>query len=192
MNRPDTLPSTTDAPSKARQLPSSAIHLWGLHTVIGSLVISLSVVIGAQWWGESWAITLAWIVAGVLVVFCVLDLTFLNRMKHRFYSYSVDHAEVSVTQGLLVRTTMTLAVPQILSVEIIRGPLQRPLGLASVRFACVVEGETLGPVTVEEAERIKAIVLSGLERRRAESLNNVTADAAEHQPAAGTPQEMAA
>lgn len=192
MNRSVHSNTTAAGPEGSRRLPVEAIRLWGVHTVIGSAVLSCAVVAGAHWWGPGWAITASWIIAGVVLLFGILDLLVLNRIKHRYYAYTVDASEVSVTQGLLLRTSMTLAVPQILSIHVIRGPLQRLMGLASVRFTCVVDSETLGPVTVAEAERIKQTVLAGLEQRRAESLAGSTSPRAAGTDGRARLQEVAA
>ncbi|WP_298255532.1 PH domain-containing protein [uncultured Arthrobacter sp.] len=163
---------TTDrslvAPGTHR-LPRKVLRLWHINTVLTCLVL-VGVIVGiARWWDHPVIGVLFWPVVGLVVLVGVADLVFGNLLRHRHYSYTVTEQEVYVAKGLLIRHTMNLAVPQILSIHVISGPLQRLFGLASVRFTCVVEGESLGPVPAHEAERIKRVVLTGLERRRQES-----------------------
>lgn len=152
------------------RLPVEVLRLWHLNTVVTCLVL-VGVIVGIHhWWDPPVVRVLFWPVVGLVVLVGVADLVFGNLLRHRHYSYTITEQEVYVAKGLLMRHTMNLAVPQILSIHVISGPLQRIFGLASVRFTCVVEGESLGPVPAREAERIKRVVLTGLERRRQESV----------------------
>ena len=150
-------------------LPPRALHVWNATTVAFALPLAAAAVAAALLWGEGAARTLLWLAAALVAVVAVLDILLVNRIRHRSYSYTVDENEVYIAKGALIRHTVDVAVPQVLSVHVTRGPVQRALGLASVRFVNVVEGESLGPVDAAEADRITRVVLEGLERRRAES-----------------------
>lgn len=165
-----TEPARLPASAGERRLPAVVLRLWHLTTVLTCLVLVGLIVAVVHWWDHPWGHALLWPALGLVAVIGVADLVVGNHLRHRGYSYTVSSEEVYVAKGVLVRHTMDLAVPQVLSVHVTRGPLQRLMGLSSVRFACVVEGESLGPVHVDEAERIKTVVLQGLELRRQESL----------------------
>lgn len=163
-------PTRLTASAGERRLPAVVLRLWHLTTVLTCLALTGLILAVVHWWDHPWGHALLWPVLGLVAVTGVADLVVGNHLRHRGYSYTVTSDEVYVAKGVLIRHTMDLAVPQVLSVHVTRGPLQRLMGLASVRFACVVEGESLGPVHVDEAERIKRVVLQGLELRRQESL----------------------
>lgn len=153
----------------ASALPARALHVWNATTAVVALPVAAAAAVGAVLWRDTVGSAVLWGVVALAVLLAVLDVAVINRLRHRSYSYTVDENEVYVSKGVLVQHTVDVAVPQVLSVHITRGPVQRALGLASVRFVSVVEGESLGPVETAEAERISRVVLRGLERRRAES-----------------------
>lgn len=153
----------------AATLPPRALHVSNANAAAVALPAAAAASAAAILWdGGVWQ-TVLWVIAVLVLALLVLDVAVLNRVRHRNYSYTVDENEVYVAKGALIRHTVDVAVPQVLSVHVTRGPVQRALGLASVRFVNVVDGESLGPVDVAEADRITQIVLDGLERRRAES-----------------------
>lgn len=178
LDHPDVTSSHQDPPgSPARpsgdagesRLPRRALQGWHATTLATALPACAVIIVAAVWWGDPIGLTLMWVLLGLITALALLDLAVINRVRHRGYSYTVSDDAVYIAKGALVRHTVDLAVPQVLSVHVIRGPVHRALGLASVRFVSVVDGESLGPVDVVEAERIKQVVLRGLERRRQES-----------------------
>lgn len=173
MTSPGTPDRAVAAPGTHR-LPPSVLNLWHIQTVLSTLVLAAAVIVVVRWWNHPIGHQLFWLALGLVAFFGLVDVVFGNALRHRHYSYTVTGDEVYVAKGLLVRHTMDIAVPQVLSIHVVSGPLQRVFGLASVRFTCVVEGESLGPVRQQEAERIKRIVLDGLEQRRQEAAGPAT------------------
>jgi uncharacterized protein len=168
------MPDRSVAAPGTHRLPPSVLNLWHIQTVLTALALTATVIVAVQWWDHPLGHQLFWPALGLVVFFGLVDIVFGNALRHRHYSYTVTGDEVYVAKGLFVRHTMDIAVPQVLSIHVVSGPLQRVLGLASVRFTCVVEGESLGPVGQREAERIKRIVLDGLEQRRPEAARPAT------------------
>mgnify|MGYP002715834322 CR=1 FL=1 len=86
----------------------------------------------ALWWDHPVGGPVLWILVALTAAVALADLAVVNRVRHRSYSYTVDEDEVYIAKGALVRHTVDVAVPQVLSVHVVRGPLQRALGLATV------------------------------------------------------------
>lgn len=183
-DHPNADPSPEEAPAASARpageagvtrLPRLALHVWQATTCATALPVAAVLAAVALWWDHPVGVTVLWILVALTVALALADLAVVNRVRHRSYSYTVDEDEVYIAKGALVRHTVDVAVPQVLSVHVVRGPLQRALGLATVRFVSVVDAESLGPVELAEAQRIKGVVLRGLAARRQESATALVA-----------------
>lgn len=184
LDHPNAAPSPEDAlaaPARpagdagVTRLPRLALRVWQATTCATALPIAAVLAAVALWWDHPVSGPVLWILVALTAAVALADLAVVNRVRHRSYSYTVDEDEVYIAKGALVRHTVDVAVPQVLSVHVVRGPLQRALGLATVRFVSVVDAESLGPVELAEAQRVKEVVLRGLAARRQESATALVA-----------------
>lgn len=147
--------------------PASALRYAGMLSIIGQLVVT-AIAIGVLLFVRTELA--AWIVlAGVLplaALWLTLELTTLNRWDQRHYTYTVSDDFVYITSGRFFRMTKTLPTPHILSVETQQGPLERSLGLMTVRFATIAGQDDLGPIAAADAERIRDRVTQVLVEQR--------------------------
>ncbi|MDO5634172.1 MAG: PH domain-containing protein [Micrococcus sp.] len=159
--------TTPDADASAPlRLPAAVRPYWTLRSIVTPVILIPIVLVIAHVWGSELAFILQWIALGLILLGAAVELGILNRIAYRYYAYGVSKDAVDIRRGKFVRQSMTVAVPQILRVHITQGPLERMFGLASLRCHCIVEGETVGPLTLEEAERVKAVVLAGIDPER--------------------------
>ena len=184
LDHPNAAPSPEDAPAAparpagdagVTRLPRLALRVWQATTCATALPIAAVLAAVALWWDHPVGGPVLWILVALTAAVALADLAVVNRVRHRSYSYTVDEDEVYIAKGALVRHTVDVAVPQVLSVHVVRGPLQRALGLATVRFVSVVDAESLGPVELAVAQRVKEVVLRGLAARRQESATALVA-----------------
>jgi membrane protein YdbS with pleckstrin-like domain len=80
----------------------------------------------------------------------------------QYTTYSVDASQVQVARGKVFRRVVTISTAQILNIEIRQGPLLRHFGLVKVKFICIADVETLGPVSVTAAEAMRHTILRPL------------------------------
>jgi membrane protein YdbS with pleckstrin-like domain len=64
-----------------------------------------------------------------------------------------------VASGRLIRKTITVATDRILNVETAQGPILASMDLVLVRLVSAMEVDSLGPVTRDEADEIRRVVL---------------------------------
>ncbi|MDG5489729.1 PH domain-containing protein [Sphingomonas sp. BGYR3] len=68
----------------------------------------------------------------------------IGWVQRRFHRYSLDDGVVRITRGAIVRRHCILPVAGMQTAAVVRGPIQRMLGLASVRFDTAGAGRTGG------------------------------------------------
>lgn len=86
------------------------------------------------------------LLAVLTVTSAVTELLFLNRLRVRYTSYTVDPEIIYIARGALIRRRVLIPTRQVLNVESVQGPLLRKLGLAEVRFKSITHVESLGPL----------------------------------------------
>jgi membrane protein YdbS with pleckstrin-like domain len=144
----------------ASRLPAGAVRYWNTTTIVSAIVFAATATGVALWVDRGWVSFLVFRIAIPLAaVLAVIDCAFMNRRRFRNYSYTVTPDFVYVARGKFFRRTLAIATPNILNVEIAYGPLLRAQGLATVQFASIVGSTDLGPVTAQEADRIRQAVL---------------------------------
>lgn len=103
--------------------------------------------------------TTLWFLLPLTAFSALVDIAVLNRLQYRSYGYAVDGSTVKIRHGVLLRTRTACAAVQILSVDIVQGPLLRSCGLAVIVFHTVGGAIKLGPVSPSEAERVRGHIM---------------------------------
>lgn len=145
-----------EADRGTHSLPLATRTFWFLESAVSTAFFTLLVIAATLYF--QWPIPL-WVIASIAAVVFAGDIA-LNALKHRWYRYDVAADSCRIVQGRFVRSTTTVASPQILHTEIEQGPLLRLFGLAQVRLALVVGSVALAPVAEIEAERIRATLVA--------------------------------
>ena len=101
----------------------------------------------------SWAI-----IGALLLASAAVELPFLNRLRIKYTTYSVNAEYVYITRGALVRTSVLIPIRQILNVESVQGPLLERLGYAKVRFRSISGSVSLAPLEATAVESIRRAV----------------------------------
>lgn len=143
------------------RLADQAVRYWNIRSVVGDVVIlalcaGAIAIFRAEWmffWGP-------WVVAPLVVVSGLLDVLLFNRIEFRNYSFTVTEDYVYVARGRWFRTSATIPTSQILNVSTAQGPLLRAAGLVKVQFTCLLDVDGIGPITQEDADRIRRTVLN--------------------------------
>jgi membrane protein YdbS with pleckstrin-like domain len=149
--------------SGGERLPGEARGYLNLRTILDVIVISGA--LGAASFIllplEMRAIALAseLLFFGILTVY---EFQVINRLRMQYTTYSVDASQVQVARGKVFRRVVTISTAQILNIEIRQGPLLRHFGLVKVKFICIADVETLGPVSVTAAEAMRHTILRPL------------------------------
>lgn len=95
----------------------------------------------------------------LLIVGLMLELPVLNRLKMAHTSYSVTPHYIYIARGRVFRRTVTLASQKVLNVESVQGPLLRRFDLVKVRFTCLADVVSLGPLTPATADHVRETVI---------------------------------
>lgn len=151
------LPPVTGA--GADRLARRSVRYWNIRTILIA-AMTIAVALAADALVDLGPLAgVPWAVASLAVVAGLVDTTVLNRLRFANSSYTATESYVYIANGRIVRKSVTIATPHILNVVVLQGPVLRAMGLAGVRFTNLVESDVLGPVTPEEAERIRSVVL---------------------------------
>lgn len=141
-------------------LPRAALRYENLRTVVTAVPVMAALLAVALLLRVEWVTVVA---LGILLPLCVLgtllDLVLINRLQYRAYRFAVDGGTVQIHRGILFRSRTTVSVVQILSVDVVQGPLLRGTGLSVVSFRTVGGAVALGPVTPGTAATVRATVL---------------------------------
>jgi len=149
--------------SGGERLPGEARSYLNLRTFMDVIVIA-GAVLGVSFIFlplEMRAIALA----SELLFFAILALyefLVINRLRMQYTTYSVDASQVQVARGKVFHRVATISTAQILNMEIRQGPLLRHFGLVKVKFICIADVETLGPVSIAAAEEMRRTILRPL------------------------------
>lgn len=144
-----------------RGLPVAVVGLWRLHSVISAVVFSaLLWLAGWYWWPSDWLQTLAWIGVAVGALSTVAELIWLIPRRWRAYRYCLDERGLSQQEGVLWARSLTVPANQILFVDVREGPIQRAMGLRTVRIGTLGSTHDLGPLAADEASALAEAHLS--------------------------------
>lgn len=145
-------------------LPPAALRYENLRTLSAAVPVGALLIAGALWVRAEWVGFVAlWILLPLCVVSAVIDIAVVNRLQYRSYRYAIDRSTVEIRHGLLLRSRVTISSVQILSVDIVQGPLLTSCGLASIVFRTVGGTIRLGPVTPSAAKDVRSRVLRAVE-----------------------------
>lgn len=145
-------------------LPRAALRYENFRTLLAAVPVAALLVAAALLVKIDWVVFAAlWILLPLGVVSALVDIGVVNRLQCRAYRYAVDRSTVEIRQGLLLRSRTTISTVQILSVDVVQGPLLRSCGLASIVFRTVGGTIKLGPVTPAAAEGVRSQVMRALE-----------------------------
>ena len=136
----------------AWSLSRSAIGLWVVQGVVGTVVYALAV--GALWvfvpGDAGWPATLVrWLGPVVVVGYGVVAVGVRPRLRYRVHRWEVTDEAVYTLTGWLTRTWTLVPVSRIQTVDVTRGVVQQVFGLASV---AVLTASSQGTVRVPHLE----------------------------------------
>ena len=99
------------------------------------------------------------IVTAAAAVLALLILFWTPKRRYRAWAYRMDEDEIRIRSGLLIRSSTIVPFGRVQHTDIVRGPLQRRYGLASL-------------VLHTAGTRSAATILPGLEAEEAESMRD--------------------
>lgn len=135
-----------------RSLPSQVPVLWRWQTVIGCAV-TCALFWGATllWPDQSWVGPLAAIGATLAVAATIADLLWLVGRRHATYRYALDRRGLLLRQGILVTHASAVPADQILYLDVRQGPIERLLGLSTLRVGTLGSSHEVGPLADDDA-----------------------------------------
>jgi membrane protein YdbS with pleckstrin-like domain len=145
-------------------LPPAALRYANLQTLAAAVPVAALLAAAAVFVKIDWIVFVAlWVLLPLCVLSATIDIVVVNRLRYRTYRYAHDRSTVEIRHGILLRSETTISTVQILSIDIVRGPLLRSCGLASVVFRTIGGTVKLGPVTPRSAESVRALVMQAQE-----------------------------
>lgn len=158
--------STADMAMSSEQgvLPVGALRHANLQTLVAAvpvILVSLALAIFVE---IDWlAFVAQWVLLPACAAVTLLDLAVFNRLQYRAYRFAVSGLSVQVGRGVILRSRTMISAVQILSVDIMHGPLLRSCGVVMLSFSTVGGVVKLGPVAPDTAERVRAEIMRQLE-----------------------------
>lgn len=150
-------------PAGGETLPRAALNYENLRTLSAAVPVVVLLIAGAVFVRIDWVGFVAlWILVPLCVLSALIDIAVVNRLQYRAYRYTIGRT-VEIRHGLLMTSRTTISTVQILSVDVVQGPLLRSCGLASIVFRTVGGTIKLGPVTPAAAEGVRTQVMRALE-----------------------------
>ncbi len=155
--------STQNAYQGTHRLAALGVRYWNIRALLLGAVVFIVCSVAPLLIDLGRYSGVAWVIAGLTVLSVVIDVSFVNALRFRNSSYTVSAEHVYIATGRVVRKTITIDTRQILNVVIRQGPLLRSMGLANVCFTNIMESDALGPLLLDEAERVRSVVLGSVE-----------------------------
>ena len=150
--------------ASGEMLPRAALKYENLRTLSAALPVIALLVAAVIWVKIDWVLFLAmWILLPLCVLTVLVDIAVVNRLHFRAYRYTIDSSTVEIRHGLLWRSRTTICIVQVLSIDIVQGPLLSSCGLVSIVFQMVGGTIKLGPVTPVTAAGVRAQVMRAIE-----------------------------
>jgi hypothetical protein len=129
------------------------------------VAIAAAIVVAAAAGAELTVLRTAALPAGLLaaaaLVLGIAAILVLPRRRYRAWGWRMDEDELRIASGMLVRSDTVVPFGRVQHIDVLRGPLQRGFGLASLvlhtagtRSAAVL----LPGLEAEEAERMRDLV----------------------------------
>lgn len=130
----------------------------GAALTFGAIVLVVAVVASfVQSEGGRTAVVL--VAGGVALLLTVLTAV-LQRIAIRYMGYLVREHDLSYRYGVLSRTTQTIPFTRVQHVSIDRGPVERRLGLATLRLRSAGGVIAIAGLSVEAATRLREVVVT--------------------------------
>lgn len=143
------------------RLPDGALGYLQVVTVLQALLVSVGAIMLSLWLLDApWAVRVVILVLLVAGASLLLELGILNRLRIRYTTYYVDRTCVRLHRGRMLKRNTIIPSAQLLNVTVVQGPLMARWNLAKVKFTCIAHPEPLGPLSLEEAEKIRAEALA--------------------------------
>ena len=100
------------------------------------------------------------VVAGLVALFLVVLSAVLQRVAVRYMGYLVREHDLSYRYGVLSRTTQTIPFSRVQHVSIDRGPVERRLGLATLRLRSAGGVIAIAGLSVDAATSLREVVVA--------------------------------
>lgn len=148
-------------PRYARTLPPRAVTYVRIRSIIdiaivGGLLCAAILFLAPP----SWRPALLGAVIVLVLLGLLIDVPLIDRLVVRNTTYEVNDDRVLISRGVFLHRDLALSTAQILTVTIVQGPLLRRFGFAKLALATLTESETLAPLTLAEAEALRAQILA--------------------------------
>ena len=125
-----------------------------MYIASGILVLILAVAVIVVWRlffaEEMWAM----IVAIVVLVLCVFELLVSPCIRYNRYKYHIDDECIDVIEGLVFVQRNIVPIERLHKIAVIRGPIDRMLGLGKVQVTTAGGDVTIRFLEMEKAEKI--------------------------------------
>lgn len=145
-----------------RTLPPSVIGLWRVHTLLAAALASaVCWLVGWYWWPADWVRALAWVGLGTTWVSAFAEVTWFVPRRWASYRYCLDERGLRQREGVLWSRNLTVPADQILFLDVREGPVQRALGLRTLRIGTLGSTHDLGPLGSAEATELAEAHLMG-------------------------------
>ncbi len=147
-----------------QMLPPAALRYENLRTIAAAFPIAGLLTVAALLVDIEWVAFMAlWVLLPVCVLSVVIDCAIVNRLQLRAYRYVLRDSTIDIRRGVFMRSTTTVSTIQVLTVDVVQGPLLRSCGLVAVVLHTIGGTIRLGPLTPAGAEVVRARVARALE-----------------------------
>ena len=133
-------------------LPTQVPVLWRWQSAIGCVVACALLWAATLIWPDlAWVSLLAAAGAALAVSATAADLAWLVRRRHTTYRFALDERGLRLRQGILIVHRTIVPADQILYVDVRQGPIERTLGLSTLRVGTLGSSHEVGPLADSHA-----------------------------------------
>ncbi len=138
MSEPDVAPTAAApvaeaSPAPRERLESRVVVYWYIADLLRAAFLSTMLVGGAEYWrahgsAHDWAPIAAWAISGLFVLTALVA----PPLSYARWRFAVDDRLLSMRYGILFVEERHVPVPRMQHVDLMRGPIERLFGLATL------------------------------------------------------------
>ena len=142
----------------SQSLDSKIIKVWRISAIISAVVLFIFLAIG---WAvlvfalELNPVLIALIALALLILYLVLELFILPKLRYSRWKYEVNTTEIDILRGIFWRTRTVIPLVRVQNVETNQGPIMRNFGLSEVEIFTAGSSYTIPGLDRETADQLR-------------------------------------
>ncbi|MEX0778665.1 MAG: PH domain-containing protein [Balneolales bacterium] len=146
-------------PEPENRIDPKAITAWRINGGLSSLFYWLvPIVYGGTAWDGEWAFWPVYPLAGIAVVYTLLQFTIIPVILWRRWRYQIDENEIDLKHGFFIIRRTLIPVKRVQHVDTSQGPVYRNLKLAKVTIFTAGSTHEIPALSDETADEVRNLI----------------------------------